>query len=262
MISFKNMIGKKDSQPQDEGQSAKSQGNIFGQTLNAGQMVKSKKAKYIESKNKKKAYLLLGSSFVVLTLYSIFFFYGNAMAYLKAPAEISRLQGEIENYNDVILPGLEKTKELHKAAYDKEYEEVIRALGNVFPETIDKLGIVSLFESCANEVAAAYPPFEFTSITLSSPVEKDGYIVIPVSTAIHSSLAGFDRFLSLVDRSGLIYTGEGDEKKLLAKQVRLMSISNISVKYRGVDEATGKDQGVDFSVKLNIYSRAAETKNK
>ncbi len=86
-------------------------------------------------------------------------------------------------------------------------------------------------------------------------MQKDGYQIIPVSTSIYSSLAGFDKFLSLVDRSGYIYAGEDEDKKLIDKKIRLMSISNISVKYRGVDETTGKDQGVDFSVKLNIYSR-------
>jgi len=234
-------------------------GNIFGQTLNVGQAVKSKKAEYIEEKNKKKAYITLGVSLTALALYSVFFLYGNTVAYLKAPAEITKLQGQIQEYNDVIIPSLEKTKELHKAAYDKEFEETIAALASVFPQGIDKLGIVRLFESFATEVAASYPPFEFTSINLTAPQPKDGYTVIPVSTSIHSSLAGFDKFLSLVDRSGYIYSGEGDDKKLIEKTIRLMSISNISVKYRGVDQKTGKDDGVDFSVKLNIYSRASAT---
>lgn len=232
-------------------------GNIFGQTLNVEQAVKSKKAVYIEEKAKKKAYITLGVSALILTLYSVFFLYSNTMAYIKAPAEITKLEGQIEEYNNVIIPSLEKTKELHKAAYDKEFEETIKALKSVFPEEIDKLGIVRLFESFATEVAASYPPFEFTTINLAAPEQKGGYLVIPVSTSIYSSLEGFNQFLSLVDRSGYIYTGEGEDKKLLDKTIRLMSISNISVKYRGVDEETGQDQGVDFSVKLNIYSRTS-----
>jgi len=40
-----------------------------------------------------------------------------------------------------------------------------------------------------------------------------------------------------------------------------MSISNISVNYRGVDEETGEDLGVDFSVRLNVYSRISEDLN-
>lgn len=232
-------------------------GGIFGQTLNVGQAVKSKKAEYIVEKNKKKAYITLGVSLLSLVLYSVFFLFGNTIAYIKAPAEIAKLQAQIQEYNDVIIPSLEKTKELHKAAYDKEFEETISALASVFPENMDKLGIVRLFESFAAEVAVSFPPFEFTSISLATPVPKDGYSIIPVSTSIHSSLAGFDKFLSLVDSSGHLYKGEEANKKLVDKPIRLMSISNISVKYRGVDEKTGKDQGVDFSVKLNIYSRAS-----
>jgi len=34
-----------------------------------------------------------------------------------------------------------------------------------------------------------------------------------------------------------------------------MEISNINIRYRGIDKQTGQDQGVDFSVKLNAYSR-------
>jgi hypothetical protein len=257
MISLKNLIGKKNPSAAAGIVAPMKPGNIFGQSLNVGQAVKSKKTEYIEGKNKKKAYLTLGVSLVSLALYSVLFLYSNTVAYLKAPAEITKLQGQVQEYNDVIIPSLEKTKELHKAAYDKEFEQTIVALSSIFPEGVDKLGIVRLFESFASEVAVSYPPFEFTSINLAPAVSKDGYAVIPVSTSIHSSLAGFDKFLTLVDRSGYIYTGEGEDKKLVDKPIRLMSISNISVKYRGVDEKTGKDQGVDFSVKLNVYSRAS-----
>lgn len=259
MISFKNLTGKKSEPTEPDTKAPEKKENIFGRTLNAGQVVKSKKAQYIEAKNKKKAYLRLGISVTALALYSIFFFYGNTIAYLKAPVQIASLQGEIEEYKEVIIPSLEKTKELHKAAYDQEFEEIIEALSVVFPEEIDKLGLVSLFESFATEVAAAYPPFEFTSINLSAPKQMDGYLVIPVSTSIHSSLAGFDKLLSLVDASGYIYSGEGEDMTLIEKKIRLMNISNISVKYRGVDEETGRDQGVDFSVKLNLYSRSEPT---
>lgn len=245
MISFKKSDKKEPEKDQ----------NIFGQSLNAGQIKKTKKEEYIQSKNLKKAYIKLGSSLFVLVLYSVFFFYSNAAAYLKAPGQIRMHNAAIEMLQDEVIPQLEKERDLHKAAYDKEFEEVIAALDTVFPAEIDKLGIVRLFESFAVEVAANFPPFEFTSISLGSPIKGDGYIAIPVSTSIHSSLAGFDRFLTLVDRSGYIYTGEGEDKELVDTKIRLMSISNISIKYRGVDEETGKDAGVDFSVKLNIYAR-------
>ncbi|MFH0837958.1 MAG: hypothetical protein V1880_01690 [Patescibacteria group bacterium] len=255
MISLKGIIGKANEPSKANYDTPAKQGNIFGQTLSAGQTVKTKKSEYIQAKNRKKAYLRLGISFAALALYSVFFLYDNTAAYLKAPSEIADRQAQIKEYEDIIIPSLQKTKDLHKAAYDQEFEDTIQALETVFPTEIDKLGIVRLFESFATEVAANYPPFEFTSINFSSPQQKDGYMIIPVSTSIHSSLVGFDKFLSLVDRSGYIYSGEGDKRVLIDKKIRLMSISNISVKYRGVDQATGKDQGVDFSVKLNIYSR-------
>lgn len=255
MISLKSLTGDKNKDTSEVESSGAKKSNIFGKTLNAGQVVKTKKTKYIESKNKKQAYITIGASGVVLALYSILFFYGNAAAYLKAPGQIAELQSEISNYEELVLPSLEKTKELHKAAFDKEFEETIKSLESIFPEGIDKLGIVRLFESFAVEVAASFPPFEFTSINLGALKEENGYVVTPVSTSIHSSLAGFDKFLSLVERSGVIYTGEDDEKKLVDKKIRLMNVSNISINYRGVDETTGQDQGVDFSVKLDLYSR-------
>lgn len=250
-------MGQKNPSAEPAAEKSAKPSSIFGQTLNVEQAVKSKKTVYIEEKAKKRAYITLGASVLILALYSVFFLYSNAVAYFKAPAEIAKLEGQIEEYNNVVIPSLEKTKELHKAAYDKEFEETIKALESVFPTKIDKLGIVRLFESFATEVAASYPPFEFSSITLGQPLQKGGYLVIPVSTSIYSSLEGFNQFLSLVDRSGYIYTGEGEDKKLLGKTIRLMSISSISIKYRGVDEKTGLDQGVDFSVKLNIYARTS-----
>lgn len=261
MIAINNMIDDKSISSKIDDDNKRE--NIFGQTLTSGQPVKTRKIRYLEEKNKKKSIFTLGLSFFVLMIYSVFFFYGNVVAYLHAPTDIANLQGEIKNYKDVILPSLEKTKELHKAAYDKEFEEVISSLLTVFPNDVDKLGIVRLFESFSVEVAASFPPFEFTSINLAPSQKKNGYIVTPISTSIHSSLAGFDRFLSLVDHSGYIYSVDGDKKVFVDKKIRLMSISNISVKYRGVDEKTGKDQGVDFSVKLNIYSRSEpDTKTK
>ncbi|MDH5597142.1 MAG: hypothetical protein OEY44_03485 [Candidatus Peregrinibacteria bacterium] len=259
MISFKGIklggVGKAEA-PKDD---ADSKGNIFGQSLNVGQMKKSKKEAYIESKNQKKAYVSLGLSLVVLMLYSVFFFYENTVAYIKAPGQIRELNEEITEYEEVIIPELETTRELHKAAYDEEYEEIITALATVFPDEVDKLGIVRLFESFATEVDASFPPFEFTSINLQAPQNRGGHLVIPVSTSIHSSLAGFDKFLTLVEQSGHIYEGGEGDKEIVDPLIRLMSVSSISIKYRGVDPNTGKDGGVDFSVKVNIYTRPTST---
>jgi len=255
------MIGKKDKAADPKKDAAadsnqeKKKESVFGKALNVTQVVKSKKAKYIEEKNKKMAYARLGFGVVALAAYSIFFLYGNVIAYLKAPVQIADKNEQIQEYEEVILPDLEKTRDLHKSAYDEEFAEVLEALEDVFPADINKLEMIRLFESFATEVAVSYPPFEFTSINLGKPEPKDGYQVIPVTTSIHSSLAGFDKFLSLVDRSGYIYSGEGEDKEVLDTKIRLMSISNISIQYRGVNEETGEDQGVDFSVKLNVYSR-------
>lgn len=254
MISLKNLISGKKTTPESGSQPAAKTGNIFGQTLNVGQAVKSKKIEYLEQKNKKRAYVTLGFSFLILALYSVFFLYDNTAAYLQAPAQISKLEDQIKQYNDVIIPTLQKTKEMHKAAYDKQFQETIAALKQVFPAEEDKLGLVSLFESFSTEVDASYPPFELTTINLGPAVAGSGYSKIPVSMSIHSSLAGFNQFLSLVDRSGYIYEGDGKDKKLVDKPIRLMSISSITIKYRGIDPKTGKDQGVDFNVKLDVYS--------
>lgn len=252
MISFHNNPSDP-STPGASSEGIKKATNIFGQPLT--NMMPSDKERHQQEKNKKKGILISTASALALGAYSIFFFYGAAMDYIKAPAEIRRLNAEVTRYEEVVLPNLEKAKNLHKSAYDKEFEETITSLETVFPVGEDKLGMVRLLESFAVEVAATFPPFEFTAINIGQPQKKEGYQITPISTSIHSSLAGFERFLALVERSGQIYDLSSEEKKVLDKIVRLMSVSNISVKYRGVDAKTGKDGGVDFSVKLNMYSR-------
>jgi len=208
---------------------------------------------------KKKSMIILAISLVLLLAYSIFFFYGNVASYLSASGEIESMQASIQRYDQVVIPQLEVEKGTHKSAYDQEFNDAITALNTVFPDVVDKRGMIQLLESFSTEVALVAPPFEFTAINLEKPIEEGQYTVIPVSTTIHSSQAGFERFLTLVDRSGRIYeAGDVENKVFLDKFIRLMSISNISLKYRGVDEVTGRDGGVDFSVKLNFYSRNVE----
>ena len=60
--------------------------------------------------------------------------------------------------------------------------------------------------------------------------------------------ANFDRFLELVRLSGDV----GKDKE----HIRLMDISNITLRYLGVDK-TGKDLGVEFTVQMNAYSSAS-----
>lgn len=228
---------------------------IFGKNL-ANKQLTSREPKPLLRQKKRRALVTLILSVLALLFYSIFFFYGTAADYLRASGEIESMQSDIQNYNENVIPLLEAEKNMHKSAYDQEFQESIAALDTVFPEGVEKRNIVQLLESFSSEVALIAPPFEFTSINFEKTIEAENYTIIPVSTTIHSSVSGFDSFLALVERSGMIYEdASADEKKFLDKMVRLMSISNISLKYRGLDEKTGRDGGVDFSVKLNFYSQ-------
>ncbi len=254
MIVLRTTQGGSQVNPEETEKPKTTLQNIFQKTFTRKRT--GDKADYIRDKNIKSGYVYLSAAILVLVLYSIFFFFSNVVAYVKAPGQIAKANMQIEEYEEVILPSLEKTKELHKAAYDKEFNDIIEAVGTVFPIGIDKLGIIRKFETFATIVNSTNPPFEFTSISLGQPQLKDGYVVLPASTSIHSSLAGFNNFLDLVDQSGYIFVeGQEEEKVIRDDKIRLMSVSNISIRYRGIDEQTGRDDGVDFSVKLNIYSR-------
>ncbi|MBU0577889.1 hypothetical protein KJ742_06475 [Patescibacteria group bacterium] len=198
------------------------------------------------TKNLRKAYAYLSVAVIMLAVYSFFFLYPQSKAYLETPNKLISLENDTENYENVVLPNLEKEKDLHKAAYDQEFQEMEDALDNVFPPDTDKLGIVKRLEDFATSIHTKTPPFEFNSISFDEVEEVDGYSILPISTSIHSSTTNFDRFLQLINLSGDL---DSDI------QVRLMEISKINVRYRGVDARTGEDQGVDFSVQLNAYSR-------
>ncbi len=220
--------------------------NIFAGQIAGGKLMAEKRKERMKSKNMQKGYTYLVIAAVALVAYSYSFLYPQAVAYFQTPDKIQQMENEVANYDSVILPNLEKEKGLHKAAYDEEFNKVEGVLNRVFPADPDKLGIVKMLESFATSIHTKTPPFEFNSINFEPPKQEDGYTVLPMSTSIHSSTANFDRFLQLVDRSGILDT---------EIPVRLMEISNINIRYRGVDERTGEDQGVDFSVKLNAYSR-------
>jgi len=220
--------------------------NIFKTPITGGKAIAKKREERIRSKNMTKGYVYLSIAVVFLAVYSIMFLYPQASFYIEAPAEIQKLEKEIENFDNVVLPNLEKERDLHKAAYDEEFREVEDALEKVFPESIDKFGIVKRLENFATSIDSKTPPFEFNSMSFQTPVKEEGYTILPIQTSIHSSTANFDRFLQLVGLSGRL---DSDI------QVRLMEISNISISYRGVDPKTGEDKGVDFSVTLNAYSR-------
>lgn len=229
---------------------------IFNQPLDLDKPKKQEKAAYLKDKNSKKAQIILGAAFLVLILYSIFFFYGQASAYLQASSDIQTMNGKIDHLQNTVIPSLEANKKVHQAAYDESSRDTINALSAVFPEGQDKLGVVQLLESFATEVGLISPPFEFTSINIGKTVTQEGYDVMPLTTTIHSSQEAFDQFLALVEKSGVIYDESSSDQKVISdKLVRLMSISSISIKYRGVDPETGRDDGVDFNVKLNVYSK-------
>ena len=220
--------------------------NIFAKPIAGGKIVAEQQSKEIHSRNRKKGYAYLIVATVFLIAYSVSFLYPQLNLYLKAPDKIAEIESKIENFDDVILPNLEKEEGIHKAAYDTEFKEVEDALDKVFPEDTDKLGIVKILENFATSIDTKTPPFEFNSISFGEPLEEDGYTILPISTSIHSSRTNFDRFVQLVNLSGNL---ESDIP------IRLMEISNINIRYRGVDPKTGEDKGVDFSVKLNAYSR-------
>jgi len=220
--------------------------NIFEGPITGGKALAEKLEERARKKNFKKGYTYLLTAAVILTAYSVYFLYDQVNLYLSASGQISALESDIGNYENVILPNLRKEKDLHKAAYDEEFRTVEGVLNTVFPEDTDKLGIITMLENFATSINTEHPPFEFNSISFEEPKKENGYTVLPISTTIHSSTANFSRFLKLIDLSGHLNA---------EIPVRLMEISNINIRYRGTDEKTGEDKGVDFTVKLNAYSR-------
>lgn len=220
--------------------------NIFEKPIATGKTKMEQRKEAIRSKNLKKGYSYMIFAAVILIAYSVAFLYPQTVAYLKAPEKIEDMNSEIENYNNVVLPNLEKEKTLHKSAYDEQFKEVEDVLDVVFPEDVNKLEIVKVLENFATSIDTKTPPFEFDSISFSTPEQGEGYTILPISTSIHSSTTNFDRFLQLINLSGHLDA---------EVPVRLMEISNINIRYRGTDPRTGEDKGVDFSVKLNAYSR-------
>lgn len=220
--------------------------NIFTSPLKEFAKGKMEKATELKKKNYRKGSLFLLIAAVFLGVYSFLFLYPQVQVYLEFDQELASLQGQIGNY-EVTLEDLTTTRDFHKAAYDEEFKEELALVDVVFPETTDKLTVIRLLENFATHLAAVYPPFEFSSISFQKPQKKKGYTALSFSTNIHASKANFERFLGLVNLSGSLDPEDPDH-------IRLLEITNISVRYRGSDKK-GKDKGVDFNVKLNAYSR-------
>jgi hypothetical protein len=220
--------------------------NIFEGSMAGGKMPAEKLEERTYKKNLKKGYTYMLAAAVFLMGYSIYFLYPQVNLYLNTPGQIDTLGKSIDNYSNVILPNLQKERDMHKAAYDEEFQNVEGVLNTVFPADTGKLEIIKMLENFATSINTEHPPFEFNSISFDNPKEENGYTILPISTTIHSSTANFGRFLGLIDHSGHL------DAEI---PVRLMEISNINIRYRGTDEKTGEDKGVDFTVKLNAYSR-------
>ena len=221
--------------------------NIFRKPLSEAPALNQERDKKERVRNHQKAFFYLMVSVVALIAYSFFFLYPQAIRFLKAPDQIQALDREIKNYEEVTLPSLSQTRDLKKAAYDEQLGKVESNIDQIFPSSVDKLGLVKRLENFATAIHTKNPPFEFNAITFGKPVEQQGFNILPVSTSIYSGSANFERVLELISFSGQLSSD---------LPIRLMEISNISIRYRGVDPRTGKDRGVDFTVKLNAYSRS------
>ncbi len=200
----------------------------------------------MKAKNDRLAKGILVAAIGLLAAYSFYFFYPQATAFIEAPATLAQMQGDIKRYDEVNLPGLAQSRDLKQAAYEEQLNQIDRNINTIFPDEIDKLGLVKRLENFATAIDSKNPPFEFNGITFEKPVKDQAYTILPITTSIHSSRANFDRFIQLIDLSG---RPESDIP------IRLMEISNVSIRYRGSDPQTGQDNGVDFTVKLNAYSR-------
>lgn len=219
---------------------------VLGAATLGGKAIMEKRTARLRHKNQSKAYTYLVTAFVILGLYSFAFLYPQVTTFINANTQLSQLQEEARNLDSSVVPNLTAQRDTLKAAYDAELNEAETIVERIFPGDVDRVGIARRLENFAVSVSAIEPPFELNSLSFGEPEVKDGYTILPVSLSTHSSRANFERFLQLISLSGRM---DSDV------HVRLMEISNMTIRYRGVDAQTGKDQGVDFSVKLNAYSR-------
>ena len=225
---------------QDTGEKAKK--NIFAMTFEK----KKQGMLDIRKKNKKKGvfYFTLGA--LLLIPFSVLFLYPQILSYLNFQQTLGSYDKQVKDY-EVTIADLNKTRDLHKSAYEQEYKFEENIIDRVFPATPEKLEVIKLMEDFATELNTKNPPFEFTSISFQDAKKEKGYTILPFQTSIHASQENFETFLGLVKLSGNYNPDDKDH-------IRLMEISNINLTYRGLDK-DGVDQGVDFNVQLYAYSR-------
>ncbi len=235
-----------DNKPQDTDnpKGSDSSKNIFSMPI--AEKKKNRIKDEQKQKNKRNSFIYLGTAVVLLMIYAFFFLYPQSVAYLGFNKKIDGINKQVTNYK-ATLSDLAKKKDLHKATYNNEFKEEQKIMYKVFPKTIDKLDIIKLLEKFATHLNTTDPPFKFTSISFQSSKKENGYTVLPFRTSIKSSQKNFDRFLALINLSG-------DTDPKITNHMRLMEVTNISLRYKGLDK-DGKDQGVEFDVKLNAYSR-------
>lgn len=206
------------------------------------------KNKLSESQPKNKN--LKGSLYFILTFlflipYIVFFLVPQVQVFLGFDQVKADLISKIQQ-TEVSITDLTTVKEEKKSEYDAQFASQESIINKILPPQENKLEIIQLLENFATRLEADSPPFEFTSIQFQEPVKKEGYTILPFQTSIYSSQKNFERFLALISLSG-------DYSPESSNHIRLLEISNISLRYRGVD-ADGVDQGVDFTVQLNAYS--------
>lgn len=214
--------------------------NIFTVPIKA----KSEAAEALRKKNHQKAWAKLLVALVVVGVYSFEFFYPQLTSYLGFETTLAAQQKQISE-KESVLSDLKKKRDEVKSEYDEQFKEEQSVLNAVLPKSTDKVGLIRLLENFATNLNTAYPPFELNTINFQDPVKEKGYVRLPFSTTVKTTRANFDRFLELIRLSG---NAEKDKE-----HIRLMDISNITLRYLGVDK-TGKDLGVDFTVQMNAYS--------
>jgi hypothetical protein len=216
--------------------------NIFSMPLKGRQEA----VALARKRNHQRGFARLAIAAITLGIYSYLFFYPQVMEYMQFPTKLLAAQEEVAKY-DANLADLEKKRDLHKAAYDEQFKAEQSVVSSVLPSTPDKLGVIRLMENFATNLNTIYPPFELNSLTFNEAKKVDNYTVLPFQTSIQTSRANFDRFLELVKMSGNVDPKSPDH-------IRLLEISNINLRYRGID-VTGKDMGVEFNVQMKAYSQ-------
>ncbi len=225
---------------------APAQKAVLGTPLTGGKALQEKRTERIRQKNNAKSYTFLFIGVAFLVAYSVTFLIPQVTLFLNSERELAKLTNEINRYEAVVIPSLEDERDQLKGVYDAEVSEAEAVIDTIFPGDVDRIGITKRLENFATSINAIDPPFELNSLSFGDPEQEQGFTLLPISLSTSSSRENFNRFLQLINMSGL---------ENADIPIRLMEVSNITIRYKGADPKTGEDLGVDFSVKLNAYSR-------